>query len=113
MEKAAARKVWLPINGRKPGGLSKVQRVKEMAPLIEAGFIRFRRDQKELVEQLSMFTPDGPKSAYDDEADALWYAFKEAQEAKSGNNTIAAATVKVAQSIRVNARQIIARVRRR
>jgi predicted phage terminase large subunit-like protein len=79
MEKAAARKVWLPITGRKTGGLSKVQRVKEMAPLIEAGFIRFRSDQNELVEQLSMFTPDGPKSAYDDEADALWYAFKEVQ----------------------------------
>lgn len=84
MEKAAAVKVWLPINGRKTGGLSKVQRVKEMAPLIEAGFIRFRADQKELVEQLSMFTPDGPKSSYDDEADALWYAFKEAQDSRSG-----------------------------
>ncbi len=82
MEKAAARKVWLPIVGRKTGGLSKVQRVKKMAPLIEAGFIRFRQDQKELVEQLSMFTPDGPKSAYDDEADALWYAFEEAQAGK-------------------------------
>jgi predicted phage terminase large subunit-like protein len=82
MEKAAARKVWLPIKGRKTGGLSKVARVKEMAPLIEAGFIRFRHDQKELIDQLSMMTPDGPKSAYDDEADALWYAFKEAQEIK-------------------------------
>jgi len=82
MEKAARRKVWIPIKGRKVGVLSKVQRVKEMAPLIEAGFIRFRVDQKELVEQLSMFTPDGPKSAYDDEADALWFAFKEAQESK-------------------------------
>jgi len=82
MEKAAARKVWLPIVGRKTGGLSKVQRVKKMAPLIEAGFIRFREDQKELIEQLSMFTPDGPKSAFDDEADALWYAFEEAQSGK-------------------------------
>ena len=83
MEKAAARKIWLPIQGRKTGGLSKVQRVREMAPSIEAGFIRFRSDQKELVEQLSMFTPEGPKSAYDDEADALWYAFKEVQVRKS------------------------------
>jgi predicted phage terminase large subunit-like protein len=82
VEKAAKRKVWLPIVGRKTGGLSKVQRVKKMAPLIEAGFIRFRADQKELVEQLGMFTPDGPKSAYDDEADALWYAFEEAQGGK-------------------------------
>ena len=82
MEKAAARKVWLPIYGRKTGGLSKVQRVKKMAPIIEAGFVRFRSDQKELVEQLSMFTPDGPKSAYDDEADALYYAFEEAQAGK-------------------------------
>lgn len=89
MEKAAARKVWLPIVGRETGGLSKVQRVKKMAPLIEAGFIRFRTDQKELVEQLSMFTPDGPKSAYDDEADALWYAFEEAQGGKGeGKPTI-------------------------
>jgi phage terminase large subunit-like protein len=60
--------------------MSKTQRVKKLAPLIEAGFIRFRADQKELVEQLSMFTPDGPKSAYDDEADALWYAYEEASE---------------------------------
>jgi hypothetical protein len=60
-----------------------------------------------------MFTPEGPKSAYDDEADALWYAFKEAQDAKTGNSAIAAATVKMAQSIRMNARQIIERVRRR
>jgi predicted phage terminase large subunit-like protein len=82
MEKAALRKVWLPIVGRKTGGLSKVQRVKKMAPLIEAGFIRFREDQKELMEQLGMFTPDGPKSAFDDEADALWYAFEEAQGGK-------------------------------
>lgn len=86
MEKAAAKKVWLPIIGRKTGGLSKVARIKEMAPLIEAGFIRFRKDQKELVEQLSMFTPEGPKSTYDDEADALWYAFKEAQDVKMGGS---------------------------
>jgi predicted phage terminase large subunit-like protein len=79
MEKAAARKVWLPITGRKTGGLSKVQRIKEIAPLIEAGFIRFLASQKELMEQLSMFTPDGPKSAYDDEADALWIAYKQVQ----------------------------------
>jgi predicted phage terminase large subunit-like protein len=113
IEKAAVRKVWLPIKGRKPGGLSKVQRVKEMAPLIEAGFIRFKRDQKELVEQLSMFTPDGPKSAYDDEADALWYAFKEAQDAKTGSTTVAAATVRVAQTFRTTARSVIDRIRRR
>jgi predicted phage terminase large subunit-like protein len=81
MEKAAARGAWLPMRGRKTGGLSKQERVREMAPLIEAGFVRFRRDQKELVEQLSMFTADGPKSAYDDEADALWIALKEAQAA--------------------------------
>ncbi len=101
MEKAAALHVWLPINGRKTGGLSKVQRVKEMAPLIEAGFIRFRADQKELKEQLSMFTPDGPKSAYDDEADALWYAFKEAQEGKRGQGiqAIASCTTKVGQKL--------------
>jgi len=111
MEKAAARKVWLPINGRKTGGLSKVARVKEMAPLIEAGFIRFRADQKELVEQLSMFTPDGPKSAYDDEADGLWYAFKEAQEGKTANAPVAGATA-LRTAVRVTARSIIDRIRR-
>jgi predicted phage terminase large subunit-like protein len=83
MEKAAARGAWLPMRGRKTGGLSKQERAREMAPLIEGGFIRFRRDQRELVGQLSMFTADGPKSAYDDEADALWIAFKEAQAAGS------------------------------
>lgn len=92
MEKASAKKVWLPINGRKTGGLSKVQRVKKMAPLIESGFIRFRKDQKELIEQLQMFTPDGPKSAYDDEADALWYAFEEAQSSKAHGTPFAVST---------------------
>ena len=92
MEKAAARKVWLPINGRKKGTMSKVACVKEMAPLIEAGFIRFQKNQKELVEQLSMFTPDGPKSAYDDEVDALWYAFKEADSLRHGPGAPAVAT---------------------
>jgi predicted phage terminase large subunit-like protein len=92
LEKAAKLHVWLPIRGRKTGGLSKTQRIKEMAPSIEAGFIRFRADQKELIEQLSMFTPEGPKSAYDDEADALWYAFKEAQDGKNHGVQAAATT---------------------
>lgn len=112
MEKAAAQKVWLPINGRKTGGMSKVARVKKMAPLIEAGFIRFRSDQKELVEQLSMFTPDGPKSAYDDEADALWYAFEEAQEGRYGNAPIALATRRFGSTIRTTAQSIIGKIRR-
>lgn len=111
MEKAAAHKVWLPINGRKTGGLSKVSRVKEMAPLIEAGFIRFRKDQKELIEQLSMFTPDGPKSAYDDEADGLWYAFKEAQEGKNGASPVAMATSRMNNAVRTTAKSIIAKIR--
>ena len=111
MEKAAQKKVWLPINGRKTGGLSKQARVKEMAPLIEAGFIRFRQDQKELVEQLSMFTSDGPKSAYDDEADALWHAFKEAQEGKTGNAPVAAAVRRIAKGIK-SAKSIVSQVRR-
>jgi predicted phage terminase large subunit-like protein len=112
MEKAAARKVWLPITGRKTGGLSKAARTREMAPLIEAGFIRFRPDQKELVEQLSMMTVDGPKSAYDDEADALWNAFKEAQEGKTGNAPVARATT-VARGVKHTARSIINKVRGR
>ncbi len=99
MEKAAQLHVWLPIRGRKTGGLSKVQRVKEMAPAIEAGFVRFRADQKELMEQLSMFTPDGPKSAFDDEADALWYAFKEAQEGRSHGSQAAATTHSIANRV--------------
>ncbi|MDR1420639.1 MAG: hypothetical protein LBI86_09715 [Treponema sp.] len=111
MEKAAARRVWLPINGRKTGGLSKAARVREMAPLVEAGFIRFRADQKELVEQLSMMTVDGPKSAFDDEADALWYAFKEAQEGKSGAAPVAAATIRAARVVTRSARSIINLVR--
>ncbi len=110
MEKAAQKKVWLPINGRKTGGLSKAQRTKEMAPLIESGFIRFREDQKELVEQLSMMTPDGPKSAFDDEADALWYAFKEAQEGKSGNAPVAAASVML-KKVKSTAQSIIRKAR--
>ena len=111
MKEAARQGVYLPITGRKTGGMSKVARVKEMAPLIESGFIRFREDQKELVDQLSMFTPDGPKSAYDDEADALWYAYKEAQEGKVHNAAVAMATKKIARSVERTARQIINTVR--
>jgi hypothetical protein len=96
MEKAAQLHVWLPIWGHKKGGLSKVQCVKEMAPAIEAGFIRFRRDQTELVEQLSMVTPDGPKSAHDDEMDALWIAWKMAQKDHNHGSQAAATTHSVA-----------------
>jgi predicted phage terminase large subunit-like protein len=112
MEKAAARKVWLPISGRKTGGLSKQERVREMAPLIEAGFIRFREDQKELVEQLAIFTPDGPKSAYDDEADALWYAFKEAQRRKADGAPVIAAS-RIITRLAHSASSVIARARGR
>lgn len=111
VEKAAQQKVWLPITGRKTGGLSKSARIKEMAPLIEAGFIRFRQDQKELVEQLSLMTADGPRSAYDDDEDALWYAFKEAQEEKNTSAPVAAATNKVNNRRVLTAQSVIKTMR--
>lgn len=91
MEKAAALGVWLPMAGFKVGTMSKVGKAKKLAPLIEAGFIRFLATQKELLEQLAMMTPDGPKSAYDDEFDALYIAWEKAQEGRAGAPPLAIA----------------------
>ena len=69
MEEGSKRGVYLPIKGVKPKG-SKELRASKLSPLIENGLIKFKRNQKELIDQLLSF----PRGAHDDAVDALVYA---------------------------------------
>jgi len=69
MEEASRRGVHLPVKGVKPRG-SKELRASRLSPLVENGLIKFKENQKELIEQLLTF----PKGAHDDAVDALVYA---------------------------------------
>ncbi len=69
MEEGSRRGVHLPIKGVKPKG-SKELRASKLSPLVENGLIKFKRNQKELIDQLLSF----PKGAHDDAVDALVYA---------------------------------------
>lgn len=72
MREAARSGVHLPIKGMETKGLSKEARLSRISPLVENGLIVFRENQKELIDQLIMF----PKGAYDDQPDALYYAWE-------------------------------------
>lgn len=69
LEEASKRGIYLPIKGIKPRG-SKELRASKLSPLVENGLIKFKRNQKEVIEQLLNF----PKGAHDDGVDALVYA---------------------------------------
>ena len=69
MREASKRGIHLPIRPVKPRA-SKEMRIQKLSPLIENGLIRFRKNQKLLIEQLLMF----PKGDHDDLPDALAYA---------------------------------------
>jgi predicted phage terminase large subunit-like protein len=70
IQKAAELGVYLPIKGIKPGRVAKEMRIAKLSPLIENRLIRFRENQKLLIEQLLSF----PKGDHDDLCDALAYA---------------------------------------
>ena len=69
IEEGSKRGIHLPIKGIKPKG-SKELRASKLSPLVENGLIKFKKNQKELIEQLLSF----PKGAHDDAVDALVYA---------------------------------------
>ena len=65
-EKARERNIILPIKEVKHNS-SKETRIAKLSPLIENGFLRFRKDDRMLIEQLLTF----PKGSNDDLPDAL------------------------------------------
>ncbi len=69
MREASKRGVHLPIKGIKPK-VSKELRIQKLSPLVENGLLRFKENQKLLIEQLIEF----PKGAHDDLPDALAFA---------------------------------------
>ena len=69
LEEGSKRGIHLPVKGIKPKG-SKEVRAMSLAPLMENGLLKFKENQKELIEQLLTF----PKGAHDDAVDALVYA---------------------------------------
>ena len=66
MREASKRGIHLPIKGVKPK-VSKEVRIQKLSPLIENGLLRFKKNQKLLIDQLIMF----PKGDHDDLPDAL------------------------------------------
>jgi predicted phage terminase large subunit-like protein len=69
MREASKRGIYLPIKGVKPK-ISKELRIQKLSPLVENGLLRFKKNQKLLIEQLIEF----PKGAHDDLPDALAFA---------------------------------------
>lgn len=69
LQEASRRNIHLPIKGIKPKGAKEI-RAQKIAPLIENGLLKFKREHRELVKQLQEF----PLSAHDDLVDALVYA---------------------------------------
>jgi predicted phage terminase large subunit-like protein len=69
LEEGSKRGLHLPVKGVKPKG-SKEVRATALAPLMENGLLKFKENQKELLEQLLTF----PKGTHDDAVDALVYA---------------------------------------
>ena len=70
---------FLPIKGLRPMG-SKMTRANALSAQMEFGRVYFRKDMRELVDELLAF-PDG---AYDDYVDALGYAVALAMESDTG-----------------------------
>ena len=76
--------MYLPIKGIKPK-VSKELRIQKLSPLIENGLIRFRRNQKLLIDQLIEF----PKGAHDDLPDALEMAVSGLERAGETKSAVA------------------------
>lgn len=66
LKESTARGVYMPVEGIKPVA-DKILRITKLQPQIKNGCIRFRRDQKTLLDQLKYF----PKADHDDGPDAL------------------------------------------
>jgi predicted phage terminase large subunit-like protein len=72
IKKAAQYGVYLPVKGVTPGRLSKEMRIAKISPMVENKLIRFRENQRLLIEQLLTF----PRGDHDDLLDALYYAIQ-------------------------------------
>jgi len=78
LEIASQQGVHLPIKGIKPKGPKEV-RAQKLSPLVENGILKFRKEHKELVQQLTEF----PFSAHDDLVDALVYAVEALEKSEA------------------------------
>lgn len=70
IKESARKRVYLPVRGCLPSG-SKENRIMRLQAPIKNGHIRFRRDQRILLDQLKYF----PKADHDDGPDALEMLF--------------------------------------
>ncbi|MFQ5893699.1 MAG: phage terminase large subunit [Nitrospinota bacterium] len=78
-EESAKTNRWIPTVAVRPD-VDKVRRISTLAPLIERGDLRFRREQTELLDELRYF----PKAPHDDLADALHGAVAVARRQATG-----------------------------
>ncbi len=70
IKESAKRQIYLPVEGVRPVADKKL-RITKLQPHIKNGLIRFRRDQRLLLDQLRYF----PKASHDDGPDALEMLF--------------------------------------
>jgi predicted phage terminase large subunit-like protein len=70
IKEGARRQIYLPVEGVRPVSDKKL-RITKLQPHIKNGLIRFRRDQRILLDQLKYF----PKASHDDGPDALEMLF--------------------------------------
>lgn len=75
MREAARAGTHMPIKGMSTKGMSKEARLSRLSPLVENGLVVFREIQTELIDQLLTF----PKGTFDDQPDALYYAWEISQ----------------------------------
>jgi len=79
VREGARRGVYLPVEGVRPHA-DKILRISKLQPYIKSGLIRFRKNQKLLLDQLRYF----PKADHDDGPDALEMVFSAAAQAGGG-----------------------------
>ena len=70
LKEGARRGIYLPVEGVRPN-TDKTLRISKLQPHIKNGFIRFRRNQRTLLDQLKYF----PKADHDDGPDGLEMLF--------------------------------------
>lgn len=79
INESAARKLYLPVEGTRPIA-NKLLRITKLQPHIRNGFIRFRRNQRTLLDQLKYY----PKADHDDGPDALEMLFSLIKRGEGG-----------------------------
>ena len=79
VRESARRGLYLPVEGIRPHA-DKTLRITKLQPHIKNGFIRFRRSDRQLLDQLKYF----PKADHDDGPDALEMLFSLAARNQEG-----------------------------